>query len=80
VDRNLWNIDSKTGFLKKSQEVIEYIKLLQYKQSWNNNQKKLFDDIIKQALQASNTNESLEIIGYRYNQQPKIYNDIDMSK
>jgi len=63
---NLWN---KTN--KKTRAVVYYIDNLEpYSEDFN---VKKFDEIIEEALDKNTPDEMLECVGYRYNQQPTIF-------
>jgi hypothetical protein len=73
---NLWNSDSKIG--KKTRMVLRYIEELEPNlRFWSFQQVEEFEKTKARALAQSTPDAMLEAIGYRYGQQPELYDKIN---
>lgn len=72
---NLWNMADN-----KMREVRHFIFNLRPDENWSFVQQKEFHRRKIKALDHKTANEMLESIGYRYRQQPRIYDEIEAYK
>lgn len=63
--------------IKKTSRVRAYIKNLDIDVKWSIYKRNLFYDRIRKILSGYTASQMLDMIGYEYNSQPKIYSEIN---
>jgi hypothetical protein len=61
----------------KTKRVISYIKSLDIDMKWSIRKRNLFYKRIREILSGHTASQMLDMIGYEYNSQPKIYSEIN---